>query len=559
MLTRTRCGHAKLARCIGVASWAWATTVLLVVPVGCAVPWSEQGQRAAAAQVRQAVIGGSPAPEQTGVVHVAHPDLPIVCSGAVIAPTLVVTAKHCVIREGSDQDVPLVPSGFQIGFGPDDEQLTLRGVERSDWIGAPEQVQVQPAIDAGEDVGLLYLASAVPSATRIHDVDLGHQPATGDSYLLAGYGLSSPTTGLGGAKLSTVDEAAAFDPDTGIVQTTGNGACDGDSGGPLLLWPSEQLVGVISYVGGSSETSFCDIGVTYAASVANSQVNALLVQGFAALPPCSEREEICDNGQDENCDGLADETCTAEGQACTSDVECETGLCRDLGEGGLCVQVCSQPNSCTAGEVCWSVDGEQRCVPTVPAADGGADGGGGAAGSASRVPAGSGSDARGDDEGADAGCSCATPASRHSSRAGASVLMLWLLAWLARPSRRRPLGSQVFWRKESRRSTTARLALATAIGFVALLSAACRDEPPPPAQPVIGVSVCDSFLIRYAACIAEHVPREQQPAHRRALDTHRRNWKRAGLTRAGKAGLEATCRHVAETTRNKTSASGCEW
>ena len=30
---------------------------------------------------------------------------------------------------------------------------------------------------------------------------------------------------------------------------------------------------------------------------------------LAALPPCKERAEVCDNGQDENCNGHLDEGC----------------------------------------------------------------------------------------------------------------------------------------------------------------------------------------------------------------------------------------------------------
>jgi hypothetical protein len=413
---------ARLTLCAGV---------LVASLVGGCSAAGDEDRAAGVEQARQAVIDGSPAPEQTGVVHVAHPDLPVVCSGTVIAPTLVVTAKHCVVREQTDEDAVLSPSGFRVGFGPDLEQLTILEVERTDWIGAPEQVEVAPAVEAGEDVALLHLAEPVVRGTQIHALAQDYEPAVGDSYLLVGYGRSSLETGLAGTRLSSVDEVSAYDPVSGILEATGNGACDGDSGGPFLHGADGALVAVISEIGGSDENTFCDIGVTFGHSLANPRVKQLLSDALASLPPCEQTQEVCDNGQDENCDGQIDEYCGQDGDTCSADTDCETELCRDLGEGLVCVQRCEELNSCRAGYDCWRVAGEEHCVART-SSDGSAGSGAvasaGAAGAESGPPA---------PAAAKGGCGCRTSAGLALGSNQALYAMAWLCMVIARRRRMR--------------------------------------------------------------------------------------------------------------------------
>jgi hypothetical protein len=103
-----------------------------------------------------------------------------------------------------------------------------------------------------------------------------------------------------------------------------------------------------------------------------------------------------------------------------------------------------------------------------------------------------------------------------------------------------------------------RLLLTIAL-FLALPGACKQKERPQAAEPVTGVPVCDEFLAKFQACIADHVPEPQQAPLRMALEAHREAWKGASTTVAQKAGLAATCRHVAEVTKQKTAGFGCKW
>ena len=305
------------------------------------------------ASAKQAVINGQPDPGETGVVYISHFDFAFLCSGTVVHPQLVTTAKHCTFRERSGPDQPMAGDRFRIGFGPSVGNLTWRTSSKMEWIGMPGNVEVQPAVDAGEDIALLYINGAAPAGTKVHAVKLDYFPAAGDKIRIVGYGRSSLTSGASGVKLTALEDFNGLDAATGIIQTLGNGACSGDSGGAFFFGPTRELVGVTSTAGGSSMTSFCDVGISQATSVRNPNVNQFLFDALGALGTCVQQAEICGDGVDQDCDGFADNQCTPDGDPCTEDYECQNGLCQDIGGGGKeCVRLCDEFTPCPASSRC---------------------------------------------------------------------------------------------------------------------------------------------------------------------------------------------------------------
>jgi hypothetical protein len=309
------------------------------------------------------VIGGSPDPGESGTVYVTHLDYPFLCSGTLIGATLVVTAKHCTFRERADgTDAPLTGSRFRVGFGPAYGQLDWRGTTSMEWIGMPGELEVQPAVDAGEDVALLWLSSAMPAGARIHSVKLDYVPAVGDPITIVGYGRSSLTNDQSGVKLMTTDSVNGVIGATGIIQTQGKGACSGDSGGSFFFGANRDLVGITSTAGMSEPDRACDLGITHAGSVRNQRVSQFLQAALARLGVCAPSPEICGDGRDQDCDGIADNQCQKDGQPCGSDVDCASGVCAEIAGQRICARACDERTPCPAANRCVSSCTQGFCV-----------------------------------------------------------------------------------------------------------------------------------------------------------------------------------------------------
>lgn len=299
------------------------------------------GSERGTARLEQAIIHGEPAPERTGIVYVAHPESDDACSGTVIAPTLVLTAQHCTFDSPTKGGGPLTETLFRVGFGPELDRLTYRYTAGLSWVRGPDDTDLETAHASGEDVAVLTLAEPVPAGTHVHPVDWDFEPGSGDAYELVGFGLASEESTSWGTRRSTTDEVTGYDPITGQLETTGNGACRGDSGGPMLFGPSTSVVAVIAETGVSNDASSCVLGLTRAASVANANVRVFLAEAFHNLPPCDARTEVCGNGQDEDCDGVPDDGCTTAGAG---------GRAQGQGRGGGSNEACAGAReSVTAG------------------------------------------------------------------------------------------------------------------------------------------------------------------------------------------------------------------
>lgn len=311
------------------------------------------------------IINGTPDPGETGTVYVSHLDYPFLCSGTVIGPTLVVTAKHCTFIEksGANNDTPMKGNRFRVGFGPQQGQLTWRGTTKMEWIGMPGNVEVQPAVDGGEDVALLWLSSAVPSGTKIHAVKLDYVPKSGDQLTIVGYGRSSLSNNKSGVKLMTVDAFNGVNGATGIIQAKGKGACSGDSGGSFYFGSTRELVGVTSTAGASAPNKACDIGITNASSVRNPDVNAFLANALGQVGVCAPTPEICGDGKDQDCDNVADNQCQKDGQPCATDVDCENGSCQEVAGQKICTKPCDDKAPCPANSRCVTSCTQGFCLP----------------------------------------------------------------------------------------------------------------------------------------------------------------------------------------------------
>jgi secreted trypsin-like serine protease len=228
----------------------------------------------AAATPALAVVGGTNTRDAWGVrattlrVETSQGEL---CSGAAIAPELVLTAAHCLIGGGSVTVVSL------------DQRFRPRQHAVLAVLPHPSFVPgTTPRTQPGADLAVLRLATPLPD--DIQPLTLGGGLWQGETVTMAGFGLGSENnkksarrlreTRLVNAGNYTTSNTVKVAVDTEKKgETPGAGACRGDSGGPVLRGEarSRDLVGIVSWSSGPL----------------NSRVRRIC-GGFTAITPISE-------------------------------------------------------------------------------------------------------------------------------------------------------------------------------------------------------------------------------------------------------------------------------
>lgn len=228
----------------------------------------------AVAQPAMAVVGGSTSRDVNGArastlrVETSRGEL---CSGAAVAPELVLTAAHCLMGGGSVSVVSL------------DTRFRARRHAVIAVLPHPSFVPgTTPRTQPGADLALLRLAAPLPR--DMAPLALGGGLWQGETVTMAGFGLSAENrkgtarrlreTRLVNAGNYTTQNTVKVAVDVEARgETPGAGACRGDSGGPVLRGPahSRDLVGIVSWSSGPL----------------SSRVR-LICGGFTAITPVSE-------------------------------------------------------------------------------------------------------------------------------------------------------------------------------------------------------------------------------------------------------------------------------
>jgi secreted trypsin-like serine protease len=204
------------------------------------------------------VGGGAPSAEGVGRSVVA-----IVgsrgnfCSGALIAPKLVLTAAHCV-QPGATYKI--------VEYGAD-RQPQLRDV-RNVALHPAFNMQAMTAHRATADVALLQL-EAPPKGKDAAVLAVPQLPiVSGSRFTIAGIGVTIRGEGSSGGIVRVAGLVATGRPGTlqirlvdpaGQGTRDGLGACTGDSGGPVFedRPGGPAIVGVISWSTGASGSAGC--------------------------------------------------------------------------------------------------------------------------------------------------------------------------------------------------------------------------------------------------------------------------------------------------------------
>ncbi|HKY37390.1 MAG TPA: S1 family peptidase [Polyangiaceae bacterium] len=209
------------------------------------------------ATTQAAIFGGAPAPDDTAVVAVVN-FAGGQCSGSVIAPRLVLTARHCV-ADTATEDTRVV-CGETDFTDPDSAGavFVVHGPEITDDpddYRALSAILIPEGVDqdlCGTDVVLLVLEQPLPDVTPL-EPRLDQPVMAGEPYSAVGYGVDRAEQDNPSGVRKRLDDLMVKcfgdECDEGDVRDNewvgSGGPCSGDSGGPALD-AKGRVIGVVS-------------------------------------------------------------------------------------------------------------------------------------------------------------------------------------------------------------------------------------------------------------------------------------------------------------------------
>jgi hypothetical protein len=178
------------------------------------------------------------------------------CSGAVIGPDLVLTAAHCMMDQASYRVMAVNRS-----FRPRSFRVVATTVHPAFVPGTTPRTQ------PGVDLAILKLETPLGPEFTPLDPTLSGRVETGGTVTLAGFGVLSERLRRTARVLRQTDLVSLGPVDVAnrvlivadrnnLAQTTGAGACRGDSGGPVLAGRpgGYRLFGITSWSSGALRT-----------------------------------------------------------------------------------------------------------------------------------------------------------------------------------------------------------------------------------------------------------------------------------------------------------------